>query len=171
MEQELNTKFNEEISRYKNTLLFCAKQCDWDTFQEEAGRLFDYCETIEMSEIKKRFLNISKIILAVLVVFLIAIIKINPDVYPKLARINELLLLTAVAICCFEVYFFHVFRMFVKGKSLYYDKRREEFVRDIESDFKNMPDLSGREAHRREEKPLPFAVDLPDRIPEPSRSL
>lgn len=171
MEKELNTKVNEEISRYKNTLLFYAKQCDWDTFQEKAGRLFDYAESIEMSEIKRRFLNISKIILAVLCFMLIALFKINPDVYPGLARIHELLLLTAVAICSFEVYFLYVFRMYIKGKSLYYDKRRKEFVINIESDFKNMTVYPGREVNRQADNPLPFAVDLPERIPEPSRSL
>ena len=59
MNQELNQLFSEEVNRYKNALLFCAKQCEWETFKINAGRLFDYVESIEMSELERKFFNIS----------------------------------------------------------------------------------------------------------------
>jgi len=62
MKRELNERFNYEVDRYRKALLFYAKQCQWDTFKANAGRLFDYVESIEMSEIERRFFNISKII-------------------------------------------------------------------------------------------------------------
>jgi len=136
MNKDFNNRFNEEINRYRKSLLFYARKCDWDTFKDNAGRLFDYCESIEASAIEKKFFKISKMIVGVLLVMVIIIVKMNPEMYPKLARINELMTLTAIATCCFEVYFFYNFRMYMKGKTLYYKKRREKFIRNIEQDFK-----------------------------------
>ena len=88
MDKELYRKFNEEIHRYRKALLFYANKCDWSRFKDNAGRLFDYCESIEALEIEKKFFRITKGIVAVLVFMVIFILKINPDVYPDLARVN-----------------------------------------------------------------------------------
>ena len=136
MNKEFNNKFNEEINRYKKALLFYSRKCDWDTFKDNAGRLFDYCESIEASAIEKKFFKITKMIVAALIFMVIIIVKMNPDMYPRLARVNELMTLIAIATCCFEVYFFYNFRMYMKGKTIYYKKRREKFIRNIERDFK-----------------------------------
>jgi hypothetical protein len=136
MNKEFNNRFNEEINRYKKALLFHAGRCDWGTFKVNAGRLFDYCESIEASAIEKKFFKITKIIVGIILIMVIIIVKMNPEIYPRLARINELLTLIAIATCCFEVYFFYNFRMYMKGKTIYYKKRREKFIRNIEQDFK-----------------------------------
>ncbi len=138
MENELYNNFNDEINRYKNALLFYAKKCDWDTFKVNAGRLFDYCESFELSVIERKFFNISKIIVAVIFFMVVLIVKMNPNKYPELARVNEMMTLIAVATSCFEVYFFCNFRMYMKGKTVYYRRRRERFIMNIQRDFEEM---------------------------------
>lgn len=138
MENELYNKFNDEINRYRNSLLFYAKKCDWDTFKVNAGRLFDYCESFEMSVIEKKVLRITKIILAVLFVMVVVIVKMNPDIYPELARVKELMTLIAILTCFFEVFFLLNYRMYMKGKTSCYKKRRERFIINIQQDFKEM---------------------------------
>jgi hypothetical protein len=138
MENELYNKFNEEINRYRNSLLFYAKKCDWDTFKDNAGRLFDYCESFEMSVIEKKVLRITKIILAVLFFMVILIVKMNPNTYPELTRINESMTLIAIATSCFEVFFLYNHRMYIKCKLSCYNKRRERFIMNIQRDFEEM---------------------------------
>jgi len=138
MEKELYNNFNDEINRYKNALLFYAKKCDWDTFKVNAGRLFDYCESFEMSVIERKFFRISKIIVFVIFLMVVLIVKMNPNKYPELARVNEIMTLIAVATSCFEVYFFCNFRMYMKSKIVYYKRRRERFIMNIQRDFEDM---------------------------------
>lgn len=138
MRKEMNDKINEEVVRYKKALIFYAKQCEWDTFKVKAGKLFDYLEYIEMSEFERKFFNISKIIAAVLIFMVLLIIKINPGAYPGLVKVKELMILLAIGGCCFEVHFLFNFRMYKKGKTIYYKKRRERFIRDIERDFRDI---------------------------------
>ncbi|RJR17707.1 MAG: hypothetical protein C4581_07440 [Nitrospiraceae bacterium] len=138
MENELYNKFNEEINRYRNSLLFYAKKCDWDTFKDKAGRLFDYVESFEMSVLEKKFFRITKIIIVALCFIVILILKMNPQIYPDLARVNELMTLAALAICGFEVFFLFNYRMYIKGKISCYKKRRERFILNLQRDFEVM---------------------------------
>jgi hypothetical protein len=138
MKNELHRKINEEVTRYKNSLTFYAKKCEWDAFKVNAGRLFDYLETIEMSEFERKFFRISKAVAIVLVLTVLFIIKMNPEAYPQLVRIKELMILFAIGGCCFEVYFLYNFRMYKKGRTIYYEKRRDKFISDIERDFRDI---------------------------------
>ena len=138
MKREIHNKFNEEVNRYRKALLFHAKKCDWGTFKLNAGRLFDYVEAIEMSEIERRFFAITKGVVAILFFMVLFIVKMNPHLYPQLERLNELMTIAAVAVCCFEVYFFYNFRIYMTTKTALYNKRRETFIRDIEQDFREM---------------------------------
>jgi hypothetical protein len=137
MKADMHQKFNDEITRYKNSLLFYARKCDWETFKVNPGRLFDYVESIEMSEIERRFLNISKIVVLILFTAVVVIFKMNPDLFPQAERIKELLTLSAISGCCFEIYFFFNFTKYMQGRTAYYKKRREKFIRTIENDFRN----------------------------------
>jgi hypothetical protein len=138
MDSELRKRFNEEINRYRNALLFYAKKCEWDTFKINAGKLFDYVESIEISEIEREFFRITKILLFVVFLMVILVYKMNPSVYPGLEKIKDIVTLIAIGSCGFEVYFFFSFRMYMQNKSIFYKKRKERFIRDIENDFRNM---------------------------------
>jgi hypothetical protein len=143
MKHELNEIFNKEVDRYKNTLIFYAKQCEWDTFKVNAGRLFDYVESIEMSEIERRFFNISKVIVAVLAVVVVVILRLNIINLPEIAGyetagLKKIIILAALAGGCFEVYFLLNFKLYMKYKTNFYKKRKERFIIDIERDFKNI---------------------------------
>ncbi|NIQ14626.1 MAG: hypothetical protein GTO02_09565 [Candidatus Dadabacteria bacterium] len=136
MKKELIKAFNEEVHRYRNTLACCAEKSEWDVFKVNAGKLFDYIESIEMIEIESKFFRISKIILFVLLLMVVFIFRMNIDIYPEMARIKELAFLGAVAGSCFQLYFFLNFRMYMEHKMTFYKKRRERFIRNIERDFK-----------------------------------
>ena len=138
MKHELNEIFNNEVDRYRKALLFYAKQCQWDTFKANAGRLFDYVESTEMSEIERRFFNISKIIVAVISVLIVVILKLDITAFPEMTGLKKLIILAALGICGFEIFFFFNFKWYKKHKTSFYKKRKERFIVDIERDFKNI---------------------------------
>ncbi len=138
MNRTLHKTFNDDISRYKNSLLFYAKQCDWETFKSRAGNLFDYIESVEMKEIERKFFRMFKVILSVLFVAVFFIISVNPEANPELSRIKELLIIAALAGCCYELYFFISFRFYMKHKLTFYKKRKERFIFDIQGDFRDV---------------------------------
>jgi hypothetical protein len=138
MTSELNQIFNEEVNRYKNALLFYAKKCDWDTFKVKAGTFFDYLESIEISEIERKFFNISKVIVFILCIVVLFVFKLDLNMSPEIAGLRKLIILMALGGCSFEIYFFFNFRMYMKYKTNFYKKRRERFIIDIERDFKDI---------------------------------
>lgn len=128
--------FNEEVERYRRTLLSLARKCDWDAFKVQAGRLFDYVESIEMTEVERRFMRIFKIIMVILFIVLAFVWTMNPEMFPELARHKKGIVLMALAGGCFELYYYLSFRMFMEQKTKCYNKRRERFIRNIEQDFR-----------------------------------
>jgi hypothetical protein len=137
MDQELCRKFNDEIYRHQKSLTYHARRSDWGTFEANAGEMFDYVESVEMSVLEEKFYRITKIVVVVLLVMIGFIFRLNPETFPHLDRVNELLTIFGVALACFQVYFLYNFRIYKKAKRLYYNKRREKFIQDIESDFKS----------------------------------
>lgn len=138
MKKELHRTFNQEVHRYRNILTSCAKKCDWESFKLHAGRLFDYCESIEMSEIERRFFGISKIVMLVLFVIAIVFFKVDPDVFPEFVRVKRIFTFSALGGCLFELYFFINFRTYMRIKTEFYKQRKERFIRNIERDFRNV---------------------------------
>lgn len=138
MRHELNKIFNAEVERYRNSLLYHAKACEWDTFKDNAGRLFDYVESIEISEIERKFFNISKVVIAVLSIVVVVILKLNIMDLPAIAGLKKIIILMGLAGGSFEVYFFCNFKMYMKYKANFYKKRKERFIIDIEKDFKGI---------------------------------
>ncbi|MBI5056429.1 MAG: hypothetical protein HZB61_07430 [Nitrospirae bacterium] len=138
MDSNLHRTFNDEVNRYKNALLFYARKCDWDTFKVNAGRLFDYVESIEMSEIERRFYNISKVIVMALFIVVIFILKMDQNLSPGITRLKDFVVIIAVAGGSFEIYFLLNFKMYMKNKIRRYKKRRERFIMAIEQDFKEI---------------------------------
>lgn len=138
MEKELADMFSQVVERYRLALLQHARRCDWETFKAKAGGLFDYVERIEMSEIESRFFRIFKSILAVLVAVALAIANMDASLHPDLGRVKYTIIVLAAAGSCFELWFFLNFRMYMIGKTIYYKKRKDRFIRNIEKDFKEM---------------------------------
>ncbi len=138
MTKEIDRKINEQVTRYKNSLAFYAQICKWDVFEDNAGKLFDYLESVEMSEFESKFFSISKALATVLVIMVLFIIKLSAGAYPELLRLREVMILIAIGGCCFEVYFLYNVRMYKRGKTLYYEKRRARFIQNIERDFREV---------------------------------
>ncbi len=159
MNKEIDRKINEQVTTYKNSLAFYAQICKWDAFADSAGLLFDYLESVEMSEFERKFFSISKVVAAVLVLTVLFIIRLSTGAYPDLLRFKEVLILFAIGGCCFEVYFLYNFRMYKRGKTIYYEKRRKKFIRDIKVDFRDtiIPSMALKSAEAGEDVSIPDA--------------
>jgi hypothetical protein len=137
MKKELAEQFSREVESYRKALLFCARESDWEEFKAKAGRLFDYVETIERVELEKRFFSVFSVILAALVLIIIALFSVNFEVSPELMRLKNTILFAAIAASSFELYFFINFRTYAGVRTSLYKERRENFIRNIEKDFRS----------------------------------
>lgn len=134
----LHNTFNEEVGRFKKSLLFYAKQRNWDTFMSKAGSMFDYIESVEIKEIERKFFKIFKIILSILIFAVFFIISLNPESNPNMVRIREMTVIAALAGCCYELYLFISLRVYLKHKKNFYLKRRERFIHNLKGDFRDI---------------------------------
>lgn len=137
MKKELAELFNQEVESYRNGLLYYARKRDWETFEEKAGRLFDYVESIEFRELERRFFTVFNLILAVLVLAVIMLFSVDFQVHTELLRLKSGFILSAVAVSSFELYFYIDYRMFIGIKTFSYKRRRENFIKGIEQDFQS----------------------------------
>ncbi|MGE5174102.1 MAG: hypothetical protein ACM3MD_09770 [Betaproteobacteria bacterium] len=146
MKKELAEQFNQEVDGYRNALLYCARKCDWESFKAKAGKLFDYVESIEYSEIERRFFTVFTSILVVLCLAIIALFGVDFEANPELQRLKQSFVAAAIAGSSFEIYFFLDFRMYMDFKTSFYKKRREKFIRNMEQDFRGHAMQTGRNA-------------------------
>jgi len=79
-----------------------------------------------------------KIILIVLVMIIIIILKMNGEAHPSLMRYKDSMVIIAIAGSCFELYFFLDFRLCVEHKMSRYEKRRDQFITNIEKDLREI---------------------------------
>ncbi len=79
-----------------------------------------------------------KLILFVLVIIIVIILKMNGEAYPSLLRFKDSMVIMAIAGSCFELYFFVDFRLYVEHKMSLYKKRREQFIGNMEKDFREI---------------------------------
>jgi hypothetical protein len=136
MRREIYRAFNEEISRYRNALAYYAQKNEWETFKAKAGKLFDYCEKVEASEIERRFTRVFWIIIAFVISGLFLMIRIEPGTLPEFQNLKKLLFFATFAASCFDLYFYLNFRVYMNQKIVYYKKRKEHFIAAIEQDFR-----------------------------------
>ena len=136
MERQLAEQFNQEVENHRKALLYYARKCDWETFQANAGRLFDYVESIEFRELERRFYSIFSLVLGFLVLAVIGLVTVDFQVHQELLRLKNAFVMSAVAVSSFELYFYVDYRMYVDVKTRCSRKRRETFIREIERDFR-----------------------------------
>jgi Na+/H+ antiporter NhaC len=137
MKKELAEQFSREVESYRKALLFYARKNDWEEFKTKAGRLFDYVESIEHVELERRFFSVFYVILAALVLTVIALFGINFGISPELMRLKNTVLLAALVVGSFELYFFINYRTYAATRTSIYTERRENFIRGIERDFRS----------------------------------
>src|SRR5271169_3878076 len=113
MKKELAELFNQEVESYRRGLLYAARKCDWETFEEKAGRMFDYVESIEFRELERRFLMVFSFILVVLVLGVILLFSVDFQTHQELLRLKSSFILSSLAVSSFELYFFIDYRLFI----------------------------------------------------------
>jgi hypothetical protein len=142
----MEQQFNQEVENYRKALLYHARTCDWEAFKAKAGRMFDYVEAIEYSELERRFFTNFNTILAVLAVIIIALFQVDFAVTPDLMRLKNIMVLAGLGVSSFELYFYLDYKIYIRVKTVRYSERRENFVRNIEKDFRNYVVQSERKA-------------------------
>ncbi len=129
-------QFSREVDGYRNALLHDARKDDWESFKVKAGRLFDYVELVERTELERRFFRTFYILLSVLIVAVFALLSVDYEIHPELLRMRNAFVMAALAGSAFELYFFVDFRKYGEGKMSVYKKRRERFISGVEQDFR-----------------------------------
>ncbi len=137
MRKGMEQQFNQEVENYRKALLYHARTCDWEMFKAKAGRMFDYVESIEYAELERRFFTNFNVILAVLVVIIVALFKVDFAVTPELMRLKNTMILAGLGASSFELYFYLDYKIYLRVKTVHYSERRENFIRNIEKDFRN----------------------------------
>jgi hypothetical protein len=137
MRKELEQQFNQDVENYRKALLYHARISDWETFKAKAGRMFDYVESIEYSELQWRFFTNFNMILVVLIVIVIALFKVDFAVTPELVRLKNAVVLAGLGVSSYELYFYVNYRTYIRVKTFHYSERRERFIRNIEQDFRS----------------------------------
>ncbi len=130
-------QFNREVENFRRGLLYHARISDWETFKAKAGRMFDYLESIEYSQLERRFFQHFNVILAALVVLTLVFFEIDFTVAPELMRLKNLMILGGLGIGSFELFFYINYRTYVRVRSDNYAERRKRFIRDLEQDFRS----------------------------------
>jgi len=136
MKRQLAERFNQEVENHRKALLYYARKCDWETFEAKAGRLFDYVESIEFMELERRFFTVFNFILVFLILAIVGFLTVDFEVHRELFRFKSSFVITTLAMSSFELYFYIDYRLYVGVKTRLYKKRRENFIRNIERDFR-----------------------------------
>ncbi len=136
MKREVAKQFNEEVERYRRTLLYFARKCDWEEFKVRAGRLYEYLERVEASERERRFYRVFSSILAMLTLGVVALLSVDPTASAGWIDYRRSLFLAALAGCSFELFFYLNFRWYAGVRMAGFLKRREAFIKGIERDFR-----------------------------------
>jgi hypothetical protein len=145
MDRETRRKFNEQIGHYRIRLDLHAKKCDWEKFKLDAGRLFDYAEAIELSETRRRFLNVFRIILVLVVVCALYLFSPDPASILEIPRVKRAVIAAGAGGAFYDLFFYMNYRYYINAKALFYEKRRLRFIRGLEQDFKGeCPPREGR---------------------------
>lgn len=137
MRKGLEKQFNQEVETYRKALLYHARTSDWETFKAKAGKMFDYVEAIEYSELERRFFTNFNVILAVLAAIVVALFMVDFAVTPELMRLKNSMILASLGVSSFELYFYLDYKIYMKVKVRHYTDRRETFIRNIEKDFRS----------------------------------
>jgi hypothetical protein len=146
MRKGLEKQFNQEVETYRKALLYHARISDWETFKAKAGKMFDYVEAIEYSELERRFFTNFNVILVVLVAIAFALFQVDFAVTPELLRLKNSMILAGLAVSSFELYFYLDYKIYIKVKTVHYPERRERFIKNIENDFRAYVLQAGRKA-------------------------
>ena len=139
-------QFNQKVEAYRKALLYHSRTRDWQSFKVKAGRMFDYMEAVEHSELERRFYRNFSVILAVLTAIVVALFKVNVEVVPELIRFKNMMVLAGLGVSSFELYFYIDYRVYMRVKMVHYTERRERFIRNIEKDFEDLLDRNERTA-------------------------
>jgi hypothetical protein len=137
MKRGLEKQFNQDVENYRQALLYHARTSDWETFKTKAGRMFDYVEEIEYSELERRFFANFNGILAGLIVIAVALFSVDLTVTPELVRLKNVMVLAGLGVSSFELYFYLNYRAYIKVKTVHYAERRAKFIRNMETDFRS----------------------------------
>ena len=124
------------MEEYRRALLHYAGASEWDEFKARAGRLFDYVESIEFSEIERRFFHVFSAILAFLILVVMVLFNYDFASNAELLRLKNAFILVALGASSFELYFYLNYRLYMGARTANSRRRREVFIREMIQDFR-----------------------------------
>ncbi len=148
MRRSLYESINNEVELYRRALVFFAKAREWEAFEKKAGILFDYLESTELTVLERKFYSMFFLILAVLVAIVIVALKADERFLPMIMQYKEYVASLVAFTGCYELYFYLNYRLYVEGKMSRYKKRKEQFIRNIENDFREFTMGSGKKGEK-----------------------
>ena len=143
MNRSFYNSINKEVEQYRRALIHFAKTREWEIFEKKAGRLFDYLESIELMVLERKFYSLFIMLLAVLAGIVILILKADGWLFSLVVKYKEYVVLLAACAACYELFFYLNYRLYVGVKMSRYKKRKEQFIRNIENDFREYTMGSG----------------------------
>ena len=136
MTRELARQFNDEVERYRRSLVYFAAKCEWEEFKRRAGSLFEYLEDVEASERERRFYRAFFYILAALTIGVVIVLGVDPQTSAAWLDRRRPFLVASLAGCSFELFFYLNFRWYVQARMAGFAKRRAAFIRGMEQDLR-----------------------------------
>ncbi len=135
MDKRFSEIFNKEVDRYQSALRYFAQVCDWESFEANAAKLFEYLESTEVSLLKKKFHRTIIIILVVLVAALALFATLGSAV-PFFTKYRDLPTITVLVGSIFELLLLLELRLYLNIRASRQKRREEQFIRGIEGDAK-----------------------------------
>lgn len=136
MTREHARQFSDEIERYRRSLVYFARVCEWEEFTSRAGRLFDYVESVEFRELERRFFRTFYAVLAPLAAGVLLLVLLDFPAAAELQRLRNALVLGALCVSSFELFFYFDYRTYREVRIRHAGQRREQFIRSLERDFR-----------------------------------
>lgn len=137
MRKEHAEQFSRVVEEYRRALLHCAGACQWDEFKARAGKLFDYVEYIEFSELERRFFHVFTAILALLILAVALFFNYDFASHAEQLRHKSAFILIALGASSFELYFYINYRLYLGARTANSRRRREIFIREMMQDFRS----------------------------------
>ncbi len=137
MDRNVLERLNSEIERYKVSLRYFARTCDWGSFRSKAAQLFDYLESTEVSLVKTRFYGTIGIIVMTLVAVVMLFTALGNVIAPFVARYRDGLLVVVLGAYGLGLLLLLELRLYLSIRTSRHGKRVDRFIRAIEGDVRS----------------------------------
>ncbi len=136
MDRNVLERLNSEIERYKVSLRYFARTCDWGSFRSKAAQLFDYLESTEVSLVKNRFYGTIGIIVMTLVA-VVTLFSAMGSVIAPFVQYRDDLLVVILGVYGLGLLLLLELRLYLSIRTSRHRKSEDRFIRAVEGDVRS----------------------------------